>query len=136
MTDSSLLRKFEIGKIPAAEFGHKEHVQAAWEMLQTYPFLEAVSRYSTRIESMARAMGAHDKFNVTITVAFMSLIAEKMAACPKTGFDRFYASHPELRRNPLKDWYSDQRLGSDLARRVFLMPEAKAIDSYGSDACS
>jgi hypothetical protein len=123
MNDEPLLEKFQNGNIVVSEFGHREHVQAAWEMLKVYPFLEASTRYARCIENLARSAGAPEKFNLTITLAFMSLIAEKIAGNPGANFDEFYNTHPELKKNPIKNWYSDQRLNSDLARKVFLMPE-------------
>lgn len=121
----ALLQKFESGEIVLSSFGHREHLQTAWEMLQAYPFIEAVARYASQLQCLATAAGAPEKFNLTVTVSFLSLIAEAMEASPDLEFDRFYEAHPELRQNPLKRWYSDQRLGSNLAHRVFLMPDAQ-----------
>ena len=125
MNEYSFLRKFQNGEIITGEFNHREHVQAAWEMLKTYPFMEAVVRYAGCIESMACKAGAPEKFNMTITLSFMSLIAERMASAPESDFDGFYTAHPDLVHNPLRNWYSDQRLNNDLARRIFLMPESR-----------
>ena len=38
---SELLRQFEAFEINPAEFGHRQHVQVAYEMLQKYSFLQA-----------------------------------------------------------------------------------------------
>jgi len=122
MTTQTFLQCFETGQIAASEFGHREHVRAAFEMLRKYSFLEATSIYSRCLESLARTAGVPEKFNLTMTMAFMSLIAEKMAACPESEFKQFYAANPGLSQNPLKYWYSPQRLNSPLARKVFLMP--------------
>lgn len=123
MNETSFIRRFEAGEIQATEFGHEDHVRAAWEMLRCYSFMEATSRYCTSIENLARSAGAPEKFNVTITLAFMSLIAEKMETGCETDFDRFYRAHPELRKNTLGRWYSDRRLHTPLARKIFLLPE-------------
>jgi hypothetical protein len=128
---SALLHKFESGEIEVSTFGHREHLQTAWEMLRTYPFIEAVARFARQLQGLATAAGAPEKFNLTVTVAFMSLIAEAMEATPDLDFDRFCEAHPDLRQNPLKHWYSDQRLGNDLARRIFLMPDAQAFMDGG-----
>ena len=123
----ALLHKFEGGEIEVSTFGHREHLQTAWEMLQVYPFIEAVARYARQLQRLATAAGAPEKFNLTVTMSFMSLIAEAMEATPDLDFDRFCEAHPDLRQNPLTHWYSDQRLGSELARRIFLMPDAQGF---------
>lgn len=123
----ALLHKFESGEIEVSTFGHREHLQTAWEMLRTYPFIEAVERYARQLQSLATAAGAPEKFNLTVTMCFMSLIAEAIEATPDLDFDRFCEAHPDLQQNPLTHWYSDQRLGNDLARRIFLMPDARGF---------
>ena len=123
MKATSFLQQFENGDISAANFGHTEHVRAAWEMLGRDRFLEAASRYSLCIERLAQASGAPEKFNLTVTLSFLSLIAERMEGDDSTDFDQFYARNPELAKNPLLHWYSKERLNCNLARKVFLMPE-------------
>jgi len=131
MTGDILLEKFENGTIEVSQFGHREHVQTAWEMLRAYPFIDAFARYSRQLQRIATAAGAPDKFNLTVTLSFMSLIAEALDATPELNFEEFYSAHPDLGQNPLKGWYSDQRLGSDLARKIFLMPDYQVFPVSG-----
>jgi len=126
MDHFSFAERFERRDIPSEEFGHREHVQAAFELLHMYPFLEATSRYACVIQEMAAAAGAPQKFNVTVTIAFMSLIAEKLEILGPTTFESFYASNPDLARGALDPWYSADRRSCDLSRRVFLMPDLNA----------
>lgn len=104
-------------------FGHRQHLQAAYELLEREPFLGAAVRYSRGIERLAALAGAADKFNLTVTIAFLSLIAERMAERRHESFAAFLAGHPDLEGNALAPYYSDSRLGSTLARRTFLMPD-------------
>jgi hypothetical protein len=125
--NTAFSERFEREEIAADDFGHREHVQAAFELLNKYDFIEATARYAKTIRSMATKAGAPEKFNVTITIAFMGLIAERMM---QTGgerdFDSFYASNPELTGSALAPWYSAERISCDLSRKVFLMPDLKA----------
>jgi hypothetical protein len=124
MEQLAFSERFERQEIPAEDFGHREHVQAAYELLQKYDFIEATAKYAESIRSMATAAGAPEKFNVTITVAFMGLIAEKMMqSAPDDGFGSFYSANPDLSGNALAPWYSAERISSDLSRKVFLMPD-------------
>jgi len=115
---------FERGEVDAAGFSHKDHVGVAWTMLRAYPFLDAACRYGTQIERLALGAGAVDKFNVTITIAFLSLIAERQAATSSPTAAAFLAENPDLLcGNPLKGFYSGQRLGNATAREIFLLPD-------------
>ncbi|MCH9670017.1 MAG: hypothetical protein K0U93_01085 [Gammaproteobacteria bacterium] len=124
---STLLRQFEFLGIDPDRFGHREHLQAGYEMLRKYPFLEASSRYAVAINAMATRAGAPEKFHVTVTLAFLSLIAERLELSDSSGradFDAFIAANQELLApNLLERWYSPERLHSELARSQFVLPD-------------
>ncbi len=69
LTDS-----FEKLAINPAKFGHIDHVGVAYEMLSRYDFLNAMYKYSCNIHSIASSVGAADKYKVTITIGFLSMI--------------------------------------------------------------
>lgn len=122
-----LARSFEDCDIDASAFGHIDHIGVAYEMLRTYDFLNASLKYSECINTIATRAGAGQKFNTTITLAFLSLIAERMEASRHETFDKFIAQNRDLLSgNVLARWYSPERLRSVLARTVFLMPDAAA----------
>ncbi|MEM8811945.1 MAG: hypothetical protein AAGF59_04945 [Pseudomonadota bacterium] len=121
------LDRFERLEIDPTAFGHQDHMRAAYAMLSRYDFLEACARYSATIKSMAESVGASAKFNATITIAFMSLIAERRSSANETNWDAFIASNSDLLEpGVLAPWYSTERLGSDLARTQFLLPDRSA----------
>jgi hypothetical protein len=124
---AELMRSFERFDINPKEFGHMDHIGVAYEMLRAYEFLEASAKYSECINTIATRAGASQKFNTTITLAFLSLIAERAKATPNDTFDDFIAKNPDLLSSDvLSKWYSPERLDSDLARTVFLMPDVAA----------
>jgi hypothetical protein len=124
---SGLLDKFEAFEVDAATFDHRQHVQVAFEMLKKYHYIEACTRYSITINTMATNAGAADKFNVTITFAFLSLIAERIHETSESGFDEFLASNEDLlSREALGKWYSCDELQSEFARTHFLLPTKAA----------
>ncbi|MFQ5634926.1 MAG: hypothetical protein ACE5G3_06310 [Gammaproteobacteria bacterium] len=127
-----LLRRFERGEIEPASFGHRDHVKVACEMLGQYDFVDACTRYTAAIRAMAESAGAPQKFNATITFAFMSLIAERKSRAGSADVDSFLASNPDLLdKNLLRRWYSEERLVSQLAREQFLLPD-KGVNLYQS----
>ena len=57
--------------------------------------------------------------------AFLSVIAERLAAQPGCDFETFVSQNPDLMsRNLLLRWYASERLGSHMAREIFLLPDA------------
>ena len=119
----SLLEQLERGAVEPGRFGHREHLEAAFEALRADDFLAAAVRFSRAIENFATAAGARDKFNVTITLAFLSVIAERLARCEHAAFAEFLAANPDLAGNVLAGFYSNERLEDPLSRTVFLMPD-------------
>lgn len=121
---SDLTQAFEAHGIDNTQFGHAEHVQVAYELLRKYDFIDAAAIYAKGIRTLAAAAGAPQKFNLTITYAFMSLIAERQIRSTQGEFAGFVSENPDLMsKDVLSQWYGKSRLTSDTARRVFLMPE-------------
>jgi len=112
----------EVSLDPAA-FSHRDHVAAAFGALERFEFFTAMQVYADGLRALTVKAGVPEKFNATVTLAFISLIAEKMAE----GYDdadAMLAAHPELlRRDLLGAWYSKGRISSDLARRVAVLPD-------------
>ena len=122
-----LAKSFEACDIDASDFSHADHVGVAYEILRRYDFLDASVRYSNSIKTIATAAGAEQKFNTTITLAFLSLIAERMETTAHDSYEEFLEKNPDLfKGNVLTKWYSPDRMQSDLARAVFLMPDSVA----------
>jgi hypothetical protein len=121
---SELTSSFETHDIDNTRFKHAEHVQVAFELLGKYDFIDAAATYAKGVRSIAAKAGAPQKFNLTITYAFMSLIAERKDGSSPSAFPEFAKQNPDLMsKDVLAKWYSSDRLRSDAARSIFLMPE-------------
>jgi hypothetical protein len=127
MTDEEWIRLFEACAIPNAAFHHRDHVRTAFLYLSRYPATQALERFSTSLARFARAHGKPERYNETITWAYLFLIRERMAR------EAGRQSWPEFAREngDLLDWtdsilakyYRPETLTSDLAKRVFLFPD-------------
>ena len=73
----NLLTQFERLEISAPDFHHIDHINVAYKMLEKYDFVDAPGRYASTIRTMAEQVGVPEKYNATITFAFMSLVAER-----------------------------------------------------------
>ena len=127
ITDDELLSAFEAGREPEGGFHHREHLRVAWLYLGRDPWPVALGRFAEGLKRFALAQGQPGLYHETVTVAYFLLIHERMAADPgEGGFDAFVARYPELlgwKPSILDRYYEAATLGSDLARRVFVMPD-------------
>lgn len=128
-TDCPDLERFVRGEIPAADFPHREHVRMAFEMLKCHDFPEAVLHYSRALRTMAQRAGKPQAFHQTVTIAFLSLIAERMEP-DAVHFTAFAQANPDLlEKTVLSRWYGPERLASAAARRTFLLPDPALRES-------
>jgi hypothetical protein len=120
------LGRFLRGEIDATDFPHREHVRMAFEMLRRHEFAETLLHFSRALRAMAAQAGKPQAFHQTVTVAFLALIAERLAARPYTDFAAFAHDNPDvLDQRVLARWYRPERLASDIARRTFVLPDPR-----------
>ncbi len=126
MNDADLLAAFESSRLPEDCFHHRDHVRAAWLLLQENP-AGALERFSSALKRFAAAKGKTGLYHETITWAYLLLINERMERGGRgVDWERFAASNPDLmkwRPSVLEDYYTPETLASDLARRVFVLPD-------------
>ncbi len=131
---ADLLRQMVEGTLDARDFGHGDHVGVTFEALRRHPFFEALHIVADGIDAAARRAGAKDKFNATITLAFVCLIAERMDTAPRLSAQAFIDANPDLTAGaPLRALYSPERLGSARARRVALLPDRAGMPGHDPD---
>lgn len=119
----TLTDQFERQQIDVSAFRHREHLETAYGLLRKYPFVEALSKYAETIRALATTAGAPEKFNLTITLGFLSLVAERIDTSETADFDAFLAENDDLGKDVLSRWYSSERLRSHQSRRIFLLPD-------------
>lgn len=125
MTDSTpLLRAFLARQLALANFRHVDHLRIGFELLQRYDFPTAASLFCKTLKAMTANAGLGRVYHETISMAFLSLISERIQWDPTADFAVFQEMHPDLLdKSVLSRWYSDERLRSDVARRTFVLPE-------------
>jgi len=126
-TDCPDLERFVRGEVDAADFPHREHVRMAFEMLRRHDFAESVLHYSRALRTSAARAGKPQAFHQTITVAFLSLISERVETRPVADFTAFARENADLfDKAAVARRYHPQRLTTELARRTFLLPDPGA----------
>jgi hypothetical protein len=118
------LERFVRGEVDPAHFPHREHLRMAFEMLARHDFAEVALHYSRALRAMTERAGKPEAFHQTVTIAFLALIAERMARGQADDFAAFVRANPDLlEKSVLGRWYGPERLASEAARRTFLLPD-------------
>ena len=130
MRDREFVDAFEACTLPPAEFPHSAHIRLAWLYLRDAPVLEALTRFVENLRRYASSLGAAGKYHETITWAFVFLIHERMVRFPCPTFDEFAAANEDLFDRILDRYYSPETLASDLARRVFVLPDLPNYEEF------
>jgi hypothetical protein len=124
MTDRDFLAAFEAATLAPQAFDHRAHLRAACLYLARQPFLEACIAMRDGLRHYAAHIGRAGLYHETVTVAFMSVVAECLAAEPGLTWQGLLERHPELcERGLLERYYEPGRLASDAARARFVLNE-------------
>ena len=124
--EEALVAAFRAGTLATDAFHHRDHVRMAWLYVRTHGPADAVTRFTDDLRAFAAAKAVPGLYHATITTAYLTLVAERMATGPAAPWEAFAAAHGDLLRwkpSVLDGYYSADRLWSDLARRQFLMPD-------------
>jgi hypothetical protein len=118
------LQIFLAGQQDIGSFRHVDHVRVAFEMLKRHSFLASANLYSQQLKRMTASIGKPMAYNETVTIAFLAMIAERLANRSYDTFDAFAAENPDvLEKSALTNWYSPEHLNSDVARQTFILPD-------------
>jgi len=120
------------GCLNPRDFRHRDHVGIAFEALRHRDFFDAARLYAEGLRSVAKRAGVPEKFNATITWAFLSLIAERMQAEVYSDAEDFLSQNGALLdKGLLSAWYSPERIDSQLAHRTVLLPDRPGAGPSG-----
>jgi hypothetical protein len=130
--DREFIERFEDGTLPEDRFHHVDHVRLAWLYLSRQPLAQALERFTIGLKRFAVAAGKPDRYHETITWAYLLLIHERMerAGRPST-WESFSGANADLLAGggrALEKYYRPATLRSDLARRIFVLPDLAAGD--------
>ena len=128
LSDEEFVSRFESCAFLPNEFHHREHIRLAWIYLKRYGALEALARTSDGLRRLAASLGKAERYHETITWAFVLLVNERMAKDCARDWEEFARTNPDLldwKPSVLKQYYADEVLESEIARRAFVLPRGK-----------
>jgi hypothetical protein len=124
MTDDEFLKAFEDTTLEP--FHHRDHLRVTYLYLQKFGEEGTRERLGPAIWRYADARGGAAKYHQTITLAWVSLVAEASQGVPD--FDAMAAQHPDLLdKNLLARHYSPEVLQSAEARERWVEPDRQPL---------
>jgi hypothetical protein len=125
--DSDFLAGLEAGTLPPAQFDHRGHLRAGFLYLRRHDFPGACVAMKRAIQRFAALLGKSTLYHETVTVAYLALIAERLADEPAgVGFEEFLARYPELASGEyFRRYYPAGELDTPEARRTFILPRPR-----------
>jgi hypothetical protein len=109
----------------ADRFGHRQHVHLTWLAVRRYGTAAAIGIVSDGIRATARYHGAPQKYNATVSRAWVELVghhAAQVNAAPD--FDAFADRHAALLdKRLLIRFYRPATLASPAARAAWVEPD-------------
>src|SRR5262245_34955208 len=115
LTDDAFLAALADCSLPAADFGHREHLRLGWLRLRRAPLEAAIAATCADITRFATHHGAAGKFHRTVTEALLRLMAHGGAAEPALDWPAFQQRNATLladARGMLARHYSPTLLAS------------------------
>ena len=124
--DRAFAEAFRAGRVPAADFGHREHVRMAYICLAGADPEAGFRRMRTELQQF---LDHHDvspgKYHETLTRGWMLAVGLCMEETPDTDSSAAFLARNARLLDPelLLRHYSKERLFSDAARSTFLQPD-------------
>lgn len=110
----------------AGRFGHREHLRLTWLAVRRCGTSGAVDVISAGIQRTARYAGVPQKYNATVSRAWVELTAYHMGEVPGESFDDLVRRNPGLLdKRLLTRFYSSRTLASADARTGWVEPDLK-----------
>jgi hypothetical protein len=113
-------------------FGHRDHLRLAFVASKVTDGSPAAvgAVCEEAIRRIAGRAGQPDKFHVTITAAWATMVAHHVAEAPSRSFERLLADEPLLSDSrALLHHFSPERLFSAQARAEWLEPDLALLPS-------
>jgi hypothetical protein len=108
----------------AERFGHRQHIHLTWLAVRRYGTDAAVDLVSNGIQRTARYAGAPQKYNATVSRAWVELVGHHADMSQTSDFDAFADQHPMLLdKTLLTCFYRTTTLASVPARAGWVEPD-------------
>jgi hypothetical protein len=107
-------------------FGHRQHIHLTWLAVRRHGIDEAIAVVSDGIQQTARYAGVPQKYNATVSRAWVQAVGYHAAEHPTDDFAAFVQANAALLdKRLLSRFYSSTVLASAAARSGWVAPDRK-----------
>ena len=118
----------------AEHFGHRQHVHVTWLAVLRYGTTAATDLVSDGIRGVARYHGAPQKYNATVSRAWVELVGHHAEHSRAADFDAFADQNTALLdKKLLARFYRSSTLAGDAARTGWVEPDLQPFPWRGPD---
>jgi len=118
----------------AEHFGHRQHVHVTWLAVRRYGTTAATDLVSDGIRGVARYHGAPQKYNATVSRAWVELVGHHTEHSRAADFDAFADQNTALLdKKLLARFYRSSTLAGDAARTGWVEPDLQPFPWRGPD---
>jgi hypothetical protein len=118
----------------AEHFGHRQHVHVTWLAVRRYGTTAATDLVSDGIRGVARYHGAPQKYNATVSRAWVELVGHHAEHSRAADFDAFADQNTALLdKKLLARFYRSSTLAGDAARTGWVEPDLQPFPWRGPD---
>ena len=119
----------------AERFGHRQHVHLTWLAVRRFGTGAAIDVISEGIQFTARYAGVPQKYNATVSRAWVELVGHHAEHAVSADFGSFADQHPALLdKKLLTRFYRSSTLASDRARTGWVQPDLAPFPWQRGDA--
>ncbi|MEW1910355.1 hypothetical protein AB0442_18170 [Kitasatospora sp. NPDC085895] len=123
-TSSPFTRLMDEVMATADRFGHRQHVHLTWLAVRRHGTAAAVALIGDGIRRTARYAGVPQKYNATVSRAWVELVGHHADRSDTADFDAFTDEHPALLdKKLLTRFYRPSTLASTPARTGWVEPD-------------
>jgi len=130
LDDKTFLTQFENRTLDPAHFSHLGHLRIAWLYLSHNNTDTAVKLVCAGIKSYAESLGENTKFNLTMTDAFVRIMAKRIDNMETQDWPSFLDNNRDLVEDAISvllEYFSKDLLFSEVARTSLVKPDTKSI---------
>jgi len=131
LSDAEFERQFRNCSLDPSLFTHEAHLRLAWIYIRQYGVDKAIEQLCDGIRRFAESIGAHTKFNTTVTVASVRAVNHFILRSGTNNFSDFIVENDVLTndfRRLISSHYKTDIFKSERARAEFIQPELLPFD--------
>jgi hypothetical protein len=126
--DAAFLEAFDSGAPEGGVFGYREHLRLAWVLIGRHGLDAATPEIERRLRDLAAAHGMPERYNRTLTLFWVRLVAHVSERRPAATFAEFLAAEEWLLEPGLaRRHYSQELLAGAPAKAGWVDPDLIAM---------